>query len=104
MSRVYETAFREKDTLAGARRRAISEESDPEGVNTTVYDPEFWKMEDEYIESGANENSTAAVLIGGEEEPRIIAVTSEVDYFFPAAKKYGHEFILCRYWIWSHLF
>ena len=50
-------------------------------------------MEFEYIEPGANENSTAAVLINGEVEPRIMAMISEEGYFFPAAKKNGDEFI-----------
>ena len=31
-SRVYDIVFREGDTLAGARRRAISEGTDPEEV------------------------------------------------------------------------
>ena len=38
LSQVYGIAFREEDTLAKARRRAISEGTDPEGINTTVYD------------------------------------------------------------------
>ena len=51
-------------------------------------------MKDEYIQSGENENSTAVVLIDGEVEPRIVAMISEEDYFFPAVKKNGDEFIL----------
>ena len=51
-------------------------------------------MEDEYIEPEVNESSTAVVLIDGEEESRIKAMISEEDYFFPAAKKNGDEFIL----------
>ena len=95
MSRVYDIAFCEGDTLVEARRRAISEGTDPKGVATTVYNSEDWNWEDEYIEPGANETSThAAVLIDGEEEPRHMAMISENDYFFPAAKKNGVEFIL----------
>ena len=42
---MYDIAFREEDTLAGARGRAISNEVDPEGVNTTVYvEIGRWKM------------------------------------------------------------
>ena len=92
--RVYDIAFREGDTLAEARRRAILEGTHPKGVDTTAYDPENWKMEDDYIEPGTNENNTAAVLIDGEEEPRIMAMISEEYYFFPAAKKNGNELIL----------
>ena len=40
LSQVNDIAFRERDTLAGARRRTISEGTHPEGVNTTAYDPE----------------------------------------------------------------
>ena len=86
---MYDIEFREEDTLAGARRRAISDGTDSEGVNTTD-----WKMEDEYIEPGINENSTAAVLIDREEGSRLMAMISEEDYFFPVAKKNGDEFIL----------
>ena len=43
--------------------------------------------------STSNEDSTAAVLIDGEES-RIMAMISEENYFFPAAKKNGDEFIL----------
>ena len=93
-SQVYDIAFREGDTLARVRRREISEEINPERVNTTVYDPDDWKMKDEYVEPRANENSTAAVLIDGEEEPRIMAMISEKDYSFPMAKKNGDEFIV----------
>ena len=94
LSRVYDIAFCEGNALARTRHRAISDGTDPEGVNTTVYNSEDWSMEDEYIEPGANENSTAIVLIEGEEEPRIMAMISEEYYCFPAAKKNGDEFIL----------
>ena len=82
------------NTPAGARCRAISEGTNPEGINITVYNPEDWKLEDEYSEPGANENSRAAVLIDGKEELRIMAMIFEEDYFFSAAKKNGDEFIL----------
>ena len=39
LSRVYDITFREEDSLAGARRKAISVGVDPEGVDTTVYVP-----------------------------------------------------------------
>ena len=68
MSQVYDIAFCEGDTLVEVRNRAISEGTDPERVNTTAYDPDDWKMKDEYIESAADENSTAAELIDGEVE------------------------------------
>ena len=94
MSRVYDILFHERDTLAETTHRAISARTDPEGINTTAYDPENWKIEDEYIEPIAHENSTAAVLIDGEKEPRIRAMISEENYFFPVAKKNGNDFIL----------
>ena len=49
LSQVYDIAFREGDALAGAKRREILEGNDPEGVNTTAYDPEDRKMKGEYI-------------------------------------------------------
>ena len=94
LSQVYDIAFREGETLAGARRRVISEGADSEGVNITVCDPEDWKIQDEYIEPRANKNSTAVVLIDEAEESRIMAMISKEDYLFPAAKKKGDEFIL----------
>ena len=93
-SRVYNIAFREGDTLAETRHRAISEGTDPEEINTTVYNPEDWELEDKCIEPSTNEHSTVAVLIDGKEELRIIAMISEEDYFFLAAKNNGDHFIL----------
>ena len=94
LSQVYDIAFCEGDTLAGARRRAISDGVDPKGVDNTFYVSGDWNMEDEYVEPGANESSIAAVLIDGKEESRIMAMISEEDYFVPEAKKSGNEFIL----------
>ena len=48
---MYDIEFHEGDTLAGARRRTISDGTDPEAVDTTFYVPGDWKIEDEYIES-----------------------------------------------------
>ena len=47
LNRVYDIAFREGDTLAGARHRAISDVIDLEV--DAVYVPGDWKMEDECI-------------------------------------------------------
>ena len=63
LNQVYDIAFCKRDTIKVARHRKILDETDPEGVDTTVYVPRDWKMEDENIEPGANDSIAAAVLL-----------------------------------------
>ena len=93
MQLVYDIAFREGYSLDSARESETYNREDPDTVDSTIYNCMDWETAEERETSSAELNLKVAVQIDGETQPRIFAMVSEEEHYFPPARN-GVEFII----------